>query len=106
MSNLTVPERPELKEKKSIDSPSFDGSIEHREQASIPSEDGAVKVKWYRSSMYNALVLGLCNFLAPGLVRCVFLWNHLAQQGLTGTIDGIQWGVSPIVNMRVVVPAI
>ncbi|GKZ97077.1 hypothetical protein CBS147343_4891 [Aspergillus niger] len=25
------------------------------------------KVKWYRSTTYNALVLGLCNFLAPGI---------------------------------------
>ncbi|KAL5354936.1 hypothetical protein BJX96DRAFT_161441 [Aspergillus floccosus] len=24
-------------------------------------------VKWYRSTFYNALVLGLCNFLAPGI---------------------------------------
>ncbi|KAJ5172716.1 hypothetical protein N7492_005309 [Penicillium capsulatum] len=25
------------------------------------------KVKWYRSTFYNALILGLCNFLAPGI---------------------------------------
>ncbi|KAJ6012016.1 hypothetical protein N7522_002371 [Penicillium canescens] len=25
------------------------------------------KVKWYRSTFFNALVLGLCNFLAPGI---------------------------------------
>ncbi|PYH65889.1 DUF895 domain membrane protein [Aspergillus vadensis CBS 113365] len=30
-----------------------------------PSRDH--KVKWYRSTTYNALVLGLCNFLAPGI---------------------------------------
>lgn len=24
-------------------------------------------VKWYRSTFYNALILGLCNFLAPGI---------------------------------------
>ncbi|RAK99608.1 DUF895 domain membrane protein [Aspergillus ibericus CBS 121593] len=24
-------------------------------------------VKWYRSTTYNALILGLCNFLAPGI---------------------------------------
>lgn len=24
-------------------------------------------VKWYRSTYYNALILGLCNFLAPGI---------------------------------------
>ena len=27
----------------------------------------AVTVKWYRSTFYNALILGLCNFLAPGI---------------------------------------
>ncbi|KAL4895276.1 hypothetical protein BDV59DRAFT_191795 [Aspergillus ambiguus] len=26
-----------------------------------------ILVKWYRSTFYNALVLGLCNFLAPGI---------------------------------------
>ncbi|CAI7605985.1 hypothetical protein N7533_012385 [Penicillium manginii] len=25
------------------------------------------KVKWYRSTFYNALILGICNFLAPGI---------------------------------------
>ncbi|OGE53998.1 hypothetical protein PENARI_c007G01066 [Penicillium arizonense] len=25
------------------------------------------KVKWYRSTFFNALILGLCNFLAPGI---------------------------------------
>ncbi|KAJ5651227.1 uncharacterized protein N7484_004950 [Penicillium longicatenatum] len=25
------------------------------------------KVKWYRSTFYNALILGLCNLLAPGI---------------------------------------
>ncbi|KAJ5604625.1 Major facilitator superfamily domain general substrate transporter [Penicillium lagena] len=25
------------------------------------------EVKWYRSTFYNALILGLCNFLAPGI---------------------------------------
>lgn len=25
------------------------------------------KVKWYRSTFYNALILGMCNFLAPGI---------------------------------------
>lgn len=24
-------------------------------------------VKWYRSTLYNALILGVCNFLAPGI---------------------------------------
>lgn len=26
-----------------------------------------MKVKWYRSTFYNALILGICNFLAPGI---------------------------------------
>lgn len=26
-----------------------------------------LSVKWYRSTFYNALILGLCNFLAPGI---------------------------------------
>ncbi|KAJ5112550.1 hypothetical protein N7532_000595 [Penicillium argentinense] len=25
------------------------------------------KVEWYRSTFYNALILGMCNFLAPGI---------------------------------------
>lgn len=25
------------------------------------------KVKWYRSTFYNALILGICNFCAPGI---------------------------------------
>ncbi|CDM31700.1 hypothetical protein DTO006G1_8945 [Penicillium roqueforti] len=28
---------------------------------------GPHKVKWYRSTFYNAFILGLCNFLAPGI---------------------------------------
>ncbi|KAJ5666832.1 hypothetical protein N7462_011241 [Penicillium macrosclerotiorum] len=28
---------------------------------------GPNPVKWYRSTFYNALVLGICNFLAPGI---------------------------------------
>lgn len=26
-----------------------------------------LSVKWYRSTFYNALILGICNFLAPGI---------------------------------------
>ncbi|PYI03247.1 DUF895 domain membrane protein [Aspergillus sclerotiicarbonarius CBS 121057] len=34
-----------------------------------PGDYGTDKypVKWYRSTTYNALILGLCNFLAPGI---------------------------------------
>ncbi|EGP86870.1 unnamed protein product [Zymoseptoria tritici ST99CH_1A5] len=36
---------------------------------SAPSEQQQqkVKVKWYRSTVYNALILGICNFCAPGI---------------------------------------
>jgi MFS family permease len=30
-------------------------------------KDANPTVKWYRSTFFNALVLGLCNFLAPGI---------------------------------------
>ncbi|KAF3394154.1 hypothetical protein F1880_004852 [Penicillium rolfsii] len=46
-------------------------------EKSIPPKDEEVnsdsltsqvhQVKWYRSTFYNALILGLCNFLAPGI---------------------------------------
>ena len=31
------------------------------------TEDKRYPVKWYRSSFYNAVILGLCNFCAPGI---------------------------------------
>ncbi|KAJ5646118.1 hypothetical protein N7490_002490 [Penicillium lividum] len=40
------------------------------EEISDPYEPQAGKsypVKWYRSTFYNALILGLCNLLAPGI---------------------------------------
>lgn len=66
-------ERPDV-EKKSTESNSIKASIEHHEHAPVGA-DPPVKVKWYRSSMYNALVLGLCNFLAPGLVCLKYLMS-------------------------------
>ncbi|KAI9700234.1 MAG: hypothetical protein M1820_006902 [Bogoriella megaspora] len=36
------------------------------------------KVKWYRSTMYNALILGVCNFLAPGI------WGAMNSLGAGG----------------------
>lgn len=61
--------------KKTADSTSLEGSFEHAEHTSLSDQShSAPKVKWYRSTLYNALVLGLCNFLAPGLVgRLAFL---------------------------------
>ena len=37
-----------------------------------------IAVKWYRSTFYNALILGLCNFLAPGL------WGAMNSLGAGG----------------------
>ncbi|KAH8691384.1 DUF895 domain membrane protein [Talaromyces proteolyticus] len=38
----------------------YDSPIESSEKKKHP-------VKWYRSTFYNALILGICNFLAPGI---------------------------------------
>jgi MFS family permease len=35
-------------------------------------------VKWHRSTFYNALILGLCNFLAPGI------WGAMNSLGAGG----------------------
>ncbi|KAK1218813.1 hypothetical protein PQX77_018490 [Marasmius sp. AFHP31] len=37
-----------------------------------------VKPKWYRSTLYNALLLGICNFLAPGI------WGAMNSLGAGG----------------------
>lgn len=29
----------------------------------------ALKRSWYRTTFYNATILGICNFLAPGAIR-------------------------------------
>ncbi|KAF5361684.1 hypothetical protein D9758_007335 [Tetrapyrgos nigripes] len=39
---------------------------------------GIVKPKWYRSTLYNSLILGLCNFLAPGI------WGAMNSLGAGG----------------------
>ncbi|KIN01154.1 hypothetical protein OIDMADRAFT_54290 [Oidiodendron maius Zn] len=36
------------------------------------------KPKWYRSTFYNALILGICNFLAPGI------WGAMNSLGAGG----------------------
>ncbi|PLN84792.1 hypothetical protein BDW42DRAFT_183483 [Aspergillus taichungensis] len=36
---------------------------------------GLHPVKWYRSTYYNALILGICNFLAPGI------WGAMSSLG-------------------------
>lgn len=44
-------------------------------QTDIRPEEQKAKVAWYRSPWYNALILGLCNFLAPGI------WNAMNSLG-------------------------
>ncbi|KAL0060419.1 hypothetical protein AAF712_012788 [Marasmius tenuissimus] len=48
------------------------------EQTNNSRERDIVQPKWYRSTLYNALVLGLCNFLAPGM------WGALNSLGAGG----------------------
>ena len=38
-------------------------------------QNAPVNIPWYRSPWYNALILGLCNFLAPGI------WNAMNSLG-------------------------
>ncbi|KAI0752012.1 DUF895 domain membrane protein [Fomes fomentarius] len=38
-----------------------------------------VKPKWYRSTLYNAVILGLCNLFAPGI------WGAMNSLGAGGT---------------------
>lgn len=45
----------------------------HTQQVEQPT--APVKIPWYRSPWYNALILGLCNFLAPGI------WNAMNSLG-------------------------
>ncbi|KAI0729071.1 major facilitator superfamily domain-containing protein [Fomitopsis betulina] len=42
------------------------------------SNQKRVKPRWYRSTIYNALILGLCNLLAPGI------WNAMNSLGAGG----------------------
>ena len=48
----------------SLTTPVYKG--ENRKRKKIISHAN-LAVKWYRSTFYNALILGLCNFLAPGI---------------------------------------
>lgn len=53
---------------------------------SAPSEQQQqkVKVKWYRSTVYNALILGICNF-------CEYIVRHcLCSQRLQSVTDSSQ----------------
>ncbi|KAE8153101.1 major facilitator superfamily domain-containing protein [Aspergillus avenaceus] len=50
----------------SSEKPDVRSSDEEIGASSLPSTQ-KYPVKWYRSTIYNALILGLCNFLAPGI---------------------------------------
>ncbi|CAH0053659.1 unnamed protein product [Clonostachys solani] len=43
-----------------------------------PREHGTHKVTWYRSTYWNCFILGLCNFLAPGI------WGAMNSLGAGG----------------------
>ncbi|KAJ5232664.1 hypothetical protein N7468_005620 [Penicillium chermesinum] len=51
--------------KENISSKNGEVGINDDSHAPLAREDRPVK--WYRSTFYNALILGLCNFLAPGI---------------------------------------
>ena len=40
-----------------------DPAISEHEVQNTPQQP----VKWYRSTFYNAIILGICNFCAPGI---------------------------------------
>ncbi|PMD41022.1 DUF895 domain membrane protein [Hyaloscypha variabilis F] len=44
----------------------------------LPVTQEYIKPKWYRSTFYNALILGICNFLAPGI------WGAMNSLGAGG----------------------
>ncbi|KAL4879259.1 hypothetical protein BJY04DRAFT_229180 [Aspergillus karnatakaensis] len=51
------------------------------EVANDPVVPHKYPVKWYRSTFYNALILGLCNFLAPGI------WGAMNSLGGGGAAE-------------------
>ncbi|GAD93853.1 DUF895 domain membrane protein [Paecilomyces variotii No. 5] len=44
-----------------------DAVVRNDEEIAHSQSQAPPKVKWYRSTFYNAFILGLCNFLAPGI---------------------------------------
>ncbi|KAF8851350.1 hypothetical protein BDZ45DRAFT_730959 [Acephala macrosclerotiorum] len=44
----------------------------------VTHQPPVIKPKWYRSTFYNALILGVCNFLAPGI------WGAMNSLGAGG----------------------
>lgn len=55
--------------------PKWDFACEDEEKTASTAR---LKVKWYRSTLYNALILGVCNFLAPGI------WGAMNSLGAGG----------------------
>jgi MFS family permease len=53
----------------------------HHPQFPFPSSLLTLSVKWYRSTFYNALILGMCNFLAPGI------WGAMNSLGGGGAAE-------------------
>jgi hypothetical protein len=55
-----------------------------REDVSLPTSRApsvAEERKWYRSSLFNAFVIGTVGFMAPGL------WNAMNDLGAGGALD-------------------
>jgi hypothetical protein len=44
-----------------------DPQVDYSPASRVPSSTKRVRVKWYRSTWYNAVMLGLANFCAPGI---------------------------------------
>ncbi|RAL66912.1 hypothetical protein DID88_007694 [Monilinia fructigena] len=44
----------------------------------LPTVREKLPVKWYRSTLYNSIILGICNFLAPGI------WGAMNSLGAGG----------------------
>ena len=58
----------------------FAGKDPHISDEEVPnptytSRTAQYQVTWYRSTFFNALILGVCNFLAPGI------WNAMSSLG-------------------------
>lgn len=55
------------------------------EDVSLPTSQapstGEVKRRWYRSTLFNAFVIGGVGFMAPGL------WNAMNDLGAAGALD-------------------
>lgn len=52
-----------------IEKSDIDSQVDHSPAGRIPSSTKRVHVKWYRSTWYNAVMLGLANFCAPGICK-------------------------------------